>query len=87
MENQESKPGRTMEGQKRTLDIFWIIDCSGSMDGEKIQSVNTTIKDLKPTLEEFAKNNPKANFTVRAKKMDRIMLLRLFCWQVALIKN
>lgn len=66
MENQENKPGRTMEGQKRTLDIFWIIDCSGSMDGDKIQSVNTTIKDLKPTLEEFAKNNPKANFTVRA---------------------
>jgi uncharacterized protein YegL len=51
---------------KRPLHLIWLLDCSGSMSGEKIGSLNTAIKETLPHLRNVAKENPNANVLVRA---------------------
>ena len=45
MATEIKRPGG--EIAKRPLHFFWIVDCSGSMYGEKIQTVNNTIQSTK----------------------------------------
>lgn len=53
---------------RRPLHFIWICDCSGSMAGEKIQSLNHAIKEALPHMKEVAKTNPNAEVLVRAIK-------------------
>lgn len=49
----------------RPLHFFWIVDCSGSMYGEKIQTVNNTIQSTIPEMRDAANNNPYAQLLIR----------------------
>jgi uncharacterized protein YegL len=61
-------PGGEMSS--RILDFFWIADCSGSMDGEKIQTLNYAIRQTIPDMRKEADNNPNAKVMVRAIKFS-----------------
>lgn len=52
----------------RPLHFIFIADCSGSMGGAKIQSLNTAIRDAIPHMREVAKGNPNAEVLVRSVK-------------------
>lgn len=54
----------------RPLHFFWIVDCSGSMDGEKIQKLNFAIQDVLPSMKLAAANNPNAQLLIRALKFS-----------------
>ncbi len=54
----------------RPLHFIWICDCSGSMQGDKIQSLNQAIREAIPHMQQVAKDNPNANVEVRALKFS-----------------
>lgn len=54
----------------RPLHFFWIADCSGSMSGEKIQSLNNAIREAIPEMCRVADNNPNAKVLMRAIKFS-----------------
>lgn len=49
----------------RPLHFFWIVDCSGSMYGEKIGTVNHAIQSVIPEMADEAANNPNAQLLIR----------------------
>lgn len=49
----------------RPLHFFWIVDCSGSMYGEKIGTVNNAIQSVIPEMVDAANNNPNAQLLIR----------------------
>ena len=51
---------------KRPLNMFFIADASGSMSGEKIQSLNSALREVVPELRQAAKDNPMADVYVQA---------------------
>jgi uncharacterized protein YegL len=50
----------------RPLHFFWIVDCSGSMKGKKIQELNFAIREAIPEMQKVAAENPNAQVFVRA---------------------
>ena len=50
----------------RPLHFIFIADCSGSMGGDKIQSLNHAIRESIPHMREVARGNPNAEVLVRA---------------------
>jgi uncharacterized protein YegL len=50
----------------RPLHFIWICDCSGSMSGEKIHSLNYAIGNAIPDMQKVADDNPNAEVLVRA---------------------
>ena len=54
----------------RPLHFIWIADCSGSMGGEKINSLNTAIHETLPFMRDVADENPNAQVLVRALKFS-----------------
>ncbi len=74
MSSKKDKGGSKMEGLKRPggelaarpLHFIWLVDCSGSMMGEKIQSLNYAISQTIPDMREAAKENPNAQLYIRA---------------------
>ncbi|GHS91667.1 hypothetical protein AGMMS49957_18500 [Synergistales bacterium] len=54
----------------RPLHFFWIVDCSGSMFGEKIGSVNHAIQSTIPEMKDAARNNPNAQLLIRTLKFS-----------------
>lgn len=52
----------------RPLHFFWVVDCSGSMYGEKIGSLNNAIQSTIPEMRDAASNNPNAELLVRTLK-------------------
>lgn len=60
------RPGEELAS--RPLHFFWVVDCSGSMGGEKIGSVNNAIETCIPEMREAAKDNPNAQLLVRTLK-------------------
>ena len=64
--SEKNLPGGEMSS--RTLDFFWIADCSGSMQGEKIQTLNYAIRQTIPDMRKEADANPNASIMVRAVK-------------------
>jgi uncharacterized protein YegL len=42
---------------RETLNIYYLLDTSGSMNGAKIQQLNDCMQELKPALEEFREEN------------------------------
>ena len=54
----------------RPLHFIWIVDCSGSMFGEKIGSLNHAIQSTIPDMVDAAGNNPNAQLLVRTLKFS-----------------
>lgn len=52
----------------RPLHFIWVVDCSGSMYGEKIGTVNHAIQSAIPEMVDAARNNPNAQLLVRTLK-------------------
>lgn len=50
----------------RPIHFFWVVDCSGSMYGEKKGIVNNTIQECIPEMRNSADNNPNAQLLIRA---------------------
>ena len=61
-------PGGAMAG--RPLHFIWICDCSGSMAGEKIGSLNYAIQNAIPAMQTAADDNPNAQVFVRCIKFS-----------------
>ncbi len=57
-----SRPGGKLAS--RPLQFFWVADCSGSMAGEKIDSLNTAVRDALPEMRRVARENPNAQLYV-----------------------
>jgi uncharacterized protein YegL len=49
----------------RPLHFVWILDTSGSMDGEKIGQLNFAIREAVPAMQDTARENPNAQVLVR----------------------
>lgn len=50
----------------RPLQFIWIADCSGSMQGKKIEALNFGIREAIKPMQEVADENPNAEVLVRA---------------------
>ena len=57
------RPGGELSN--RPLHFIWILDVSGSMDGDKIQSLNYAIRNSIPAMKSVADENPNAEVLVR----------------------
>jgi uncharacterized protein YegL len=55
---------------KRELHFIWIVDCSGSMQGQKIESLNFAIRETIEPMKQVAQDNPNAQVMVRAVKFS-----------------
>ena len=53
----DDRPGGRLGGQ-RPLHLYLLVDRSGSMEGDKIRSVNGVIEETLPMLRDEAENNP-----------------------------
>ncbi len=62
------RPGGELSS--RPLHFFWIVDCSGSMYGEKIAKVNYAIRQTIQPMIESAENNPNAQVLIRTLKFS-----------------
>ncbi len=63
-----NRPGGELA--KRPLQFIWLVDCSGSMQGKKIESVNFAIREAIKPMQDVAKENPNAQVLVRAMKFS-----------------
>lgn len=63
-EADEEMPGGPMAN--RPVHFFWLLDCSGSMMGNKISELNFAIREALPEMQSAAKSNPAAKLMVRA---------------------
>ena len=61
-----ARPGGELAN--RPLHFFWVVDCSGSMWGEKIGVVNNTIQSVLPEMVDEAADNPNAQLMIRTLK-------------------
>jgi len=68
MENELKRPGGELAS--RPLHFFWVVDCSGSMTGEKIGTVNHAIQSTIPDMASEARNNPNAQLLIRTLKFS-----------------
>ena len=54
----------------RPLHFIWVVDCSGSMYGEKIGVVNHAIQSTIPDMQDAARDNPNARLLIRTLKFS-----------------
>ena len=79
----------TVSVPRRTMNLFFLIDTSGSMEGNKIGAVNDAIPNVLPLLKEIQENNPDAEIKVAALEFssgvnwlyDEPKLAEDFIWQ------
>lgn len=64
-----SRPGGAIAS--RPLHFFWVVDCSGSMSGDKIQSLNIAAKEALPEMRRVAAENPNAQLYVHVLAFSR----------------
>lgn len=62
------RPGGELS--QRPLHFFWIVDCSGSMYGDKIGTVNNAIQSTIPEMAAAAESNPNAQLFIRTLKFE-----------------
>ena len=55
---------------KRPLQFIWIVDCSGSMQGKKIEALNLAIRESIKPMQDVADENPNAEVLVRVIKFS-----------------
>lgn len=63
-----ARPGGELAS--RPLHFFWVVDCSGSMYGEKIGVVNNAIQSALPEMIDEAADNPNAQLMIRTLKFS-----------------
>ncbi len=63
-----ARPGGELAS--RPLHFFWVVDCSGSMYGEKIGVVNNAIQSVLPEMKDEADDNPNAQLLIRTLKFS-----------------
>lgn len=63
-----ARPGGALAS--RPLHFFWVVDCSGSMWGEKIGVVNNAIQSVLPDMVDEAAENPNAQLLIRTLKFS-----------------
>jgi len=63
-----NRPGGELAS--RPLQFIWLADCSGSMQGPKIEALNTAIREAIKPMQEVADDNPQAQVLVRAIKFS-----------------
>lgn len=68
MAQQLKRPGGELA--TRPLHFFWVVDCSGSMHGEKIGTVNHAIQATVPDMADAARDNPNAQLLIRTLKFS-----------------
>lgn len=56
---------------KRVLTLFFLVDVSGSMTGEKIGTVNTTMEEILPTLRKISADNADAMMKMSVLKFSK----------------
>ncbi len=56
----------TVSVPRRTMTLFFVIDTSGSMDGNKIGAVNDAVVNVLPMLNDISETNPDAEIKVAA---------------------
>lgn len=66
--SQNKRPGGELA--TRPLHFFWIVDCSGSMEGEKIGSLNYAVRQTIPDMRIVADENPNAKLLIRVLKFS-----------------
>ena len=62
------RPGGSLA--KRPLQFIWILDCSGSMDGQKIESLNLAIRESVKPMQDVSDENPNAEVLIRVIKFS-----------------
>ena len=55
---------------RRTMVLFFVVDTSGSMAGDKIGSVNDAIRETVPDLRDLSDGNPDASIKIAALQFD-----------------
>ena len=55
---------------RRTMVLFFVVDTSGSMAGDKIGSVNDAIRETVPDLRDLSYGNPDASIKIAALQFD-----------------
>jgi uncharacterized protein YegL len=55
---------------RRTMSLFFMVDTSGSMSGEKIGSLNDAIRETVPDLKDLSSNNPDAAIKIATLRFD-----------------
>lgn len=55
---------------RRTMTLFFLVDTSGSMDGDKMGSVNDAIRETVPDLQDLSDSNPDAAIKIAALQFD-----------------
>lgn len=55
----------------RPLHFFWVVDCSGSMHGEKIATVNNAVQECIKPMQDAADENPNAQLYIRTLKFSQ----------------
>ncbi|MBD5099612.1 MAG: hypothetical protein HDT35_08775, partial [Clostridiales bacterium] len=53
-----------VEVPRRTMVLFFLVDTSGSMKGEKIGTVNTAIEEIVPELKDISETNADAQIKI-----------------------
>lgn len=53
-----------VEIPRRTMVLFFVVDCSGSMKGEKIGTVNNAIREVIPELKDISEENADAQIKI-----------------------
>jgi len=54
----------TVEVARRTMTLFFVVDTSGSMEGDKIGAVNSAIEEVIPEIRDNAETNPDAELKI-----------------------
>ena len=63
-----NRPGGELAS--RPLQFVWVVDCSGSMEGQKIASLNNALREALPEMQRVANDNPNAQVLVRVLKFS-----------------
>lgn len=79
----------TVSVPRRTMTLFFLIDTSGSMEGNKIGAVNDAVDNVLPMLNDISETNPDAEIKVAALEFssgvnwlyDEPKLAKDFIWQ------
>ncbi|MBO7635597.1 MAG: VWA domain-containing protein [Paludibacteraceae bacterium] len=79
----------TVSVPRRTMTLFFLIDTSGSMEGNKIGAVNDAVVNVLPMLNDISETNPDAEIKVAALEFsngvnwlyDEPKLSKDFIWQ------
>lgn len=79
----------TVSVPRRTMTLFFMIDTSGSMEGNKIGAVNDAVENVLPMLNDISESNPDAEIKVAALEFsnaakwlyDEPKLAKDFVWQ------